>query len=104
MSALVQLGLLRGNQAQTVEAEKLIRQALDLADRLRLKPDDPILVNAASSLGKVLVQAGSYDKAIAILEPLVLPIAFERGRNSEPDREPHGPGGRSAVQRKLQRC
>ncbi|MBV8847308.1 MAG: tetratricopeptide repeat protein, partial [Bryobacterales bacterium] len=71
VSALVQLGLLRGDQAQTAEAEKLIRQALDLAHRLRLKPNDPLLVNAESSLGKVLVQAGSYDKAIAILEPLV---------------------------------
>jgi hypothetical protein len=81
---LVQLGLLRGDQAQTVEAEKLIRQALDLAHRPRLKPDDPILVNAESSLGKVLVQAGSYDKAIAIL------VESLNRRALDLDRKVHG--------------
>jgi len=71
LDALAQLGLLRGDQAQYPEAERLLRQALDVAGRLHLSPDDPRLVNAQAGLGRVLVQSGAYQKAILLLEPIV---------------------------------
>jgi tetratricopeptide (TPR) repeat protein len=70
-NALVQLGLLRADQAQYAEAERLIREALDILARLRVAPGDPVRVSSESALGKVLVQAGAYDKAIALLAPIV---------------------------------
>lgn len=71
MSALVQFGSLRGDQAQFPEAERLFHEALDLARRLHLAADDPLLVNAQAELGKVLIESAAYDKAIALLEPIV---------------------------------
>jgi serine/threonine protein kinase len=71
VSALIQLGLLRGDQAQFTEAERLINEARDLATRLHLSTTDPAVVNAQSALGIVMVRKGAYDKAIVLLEPIV---------------------------------
>lgn len=69
--SLVQLGLLRGDQTQFKEAESLIRQALDVTARQHVPPDDSEVLDAKSALGKVLVESGSYDKAVASLQPIV---------------------------------
>jgi eukaryotic-like serine/threonine-protein kinase len=66
---LIELGTLRGDQAQPKEAERLVREAVDLASR-HLPADDPLVLQANAVLGRVLVEGGSYDKAIAILEPI----------------------------------
>jgi serine/threonine protein kinase len=66
---LIELGTLRGDQAQPKEAERLVREAVDLAGR-HLPADDPLVLQANAMLGRVLVEGGSYDKAIAILEPI----------------------------------
>lgn len=68
--ALIQLGILRGDEAQAAEAERLIREGLGVASRLHLSPDDPLVVNAQAELGKVFVQGGQYGKAVALLEPI----------------------------------
>ena len=71
VGALVQLGLLRGDQNRFSDAQKLIQQGLDLAARLHLGPDSYEMLDARSALGRVLVQSGSPDKAIALLQPIV---------------------------------
>jgi serine/threonine-protein kinase len=70
IDGLLQLGALRGDESQSKEAEQLVGKALSLASRNRA-PDDPVVIEAKSALGRVLVQSGSYDKAIAILQPIV---------------------------------
>jgi serine/threonine-protein kinase len=71
VDAIVQLGLLRGDQAQFPEAERLMREAVDLARRMHLPADNPRFMNAQLSLGRVLVQAGAYEKGVSILQPIV---------------------------------
>lgn len=68
--SLVALGLLRVDQARFDDAEKLVRDGLEMSRRT-LPPDDPALALAASALGRVLSERGSYDKAIEILEEAV---------------------------------
>jgi tetratricopeptide (TPR) repeat protein len=68
--SLIQIGLLRDEQAQFKDAERLVREGLNIASR-HLPPDDPTVLRAKSALGIVLKDSGSYDKAIAVLEPLV---------------------------------
>ena len=70
VDALIQLGALRGDQSNPKEAERLVREALSLAGR-RFPPADPVVVSAQSALGRVLVQGGSYDQGIAVLDPLM---------------------------------
>ncbi len=67
---LTRLGLLRGDEARFKDAEQLTRQGLTIASR-SLRTGDPIVVDAQWALGQVLAQSGAYDKAIAVLEPLV---------------------------------
>ena len=67
--SLVDMGLSRLDQARFGDAERLIREGLTLARRY-LPPDDPTVLKAQSSLGRVLEDSGAYDKAIAVLEPL----------------------------------
>jgi tetratricopeptide (TPR) repeat protein len=67
---LIDLGLSRGDQAQFKDAERLIREGLSLASR-HLPPGDPAVLRAKSALGVVLSDSGSYDQAIALLDPLV---------------------------------
>ena len=68
--AMVQLGLLKGDQAQYQSAEQLVQQGLDLA-RSRLPANDLTVLDAEATLGRVLSQAGSFEKAIPILEQVV---------------------------------
>jgi len=63
---LVALGRLRDDQAQLPEAERLIRQGLDIETR-HLAPAHPEIAKATTALGKVLEDRGSYDAAIQIL-------------------------------------
>ena len=62
VGALVQLGLLHGDQTQFKDAERLIRQALDRANQLHLAPDSNEVLDAQSALGRIFVQSGSYDQ------------------------------------------
>ncbi len=79
VDGLVQLGVLRGDQAEPKDAERLVREGLNLASR-HLPADDPAVVRAKSALGRVMAQSGSYDKAIAVLEPLIkIPPSGEEG-------------------------
>lgn len=68
--ALAQLGTLRGDQAQYKDAERLVREGLNLATR-HLPPDDPTVVETKATLGRVMAQSGSFESAIAILDPIV---------------------------------
>jgi eukaryotic-like serine/threonine-protein kinase len=68
--ALVLIGLLRGDQAQYVEAQRFVQEGLRLA-LLHLPSDDLVVLHAQSALARVLLQGGEYAKAIAILEPIV---------------------------------
>jgi tetratricopeptide (TPR) repeat protein len=68
--ALVLLGVLRGDQAKYDEAQRLVREGLNLAI-LHLPSGDLIALQAQSALGRVFLQSGDYNKAIAILEPIV---------------------------------
>lgn len=67
---LIQMGLSRGEQTRFKDAERLIREGLDIANR-HLPPDDPTVLKAKSALGVVLGESGSYEKAIALLTPIV---------------------------------
>ncbi|HEX5786851.1 MAG TPA: serine/threonine-protein kinase [Woeseiaceae bacterium] len=65
--SLVAIGLLRIDQAELEEGERLIREGLALAERL-LPPDHPAVVAARLALGQALRERGVHDEAIAILE------------------------------------
>jgi len=69
-SALVQLGVLRADQAQYQDAVRLLREGLDTASR-NLPPDDPTALDAKANLARVLTQSGSYKDAIPILEDVI---------------------------------
>ncbi|MGA2136684.1 MAG: serine/threonine-protein kinase [Bryobacteraceae bacterium] len=79
VSAMVQLGLLRGDQNRFEDAERLLRQALAIARR-KLAADDFTVLDAQSALGRVLAQSGANDQAIAMLEPLVRSEPVEESR------------------------
>jgi serine/threonine protein kinase len=68
--SLVQLGLLRDDQAQLPEAEKMVRAGLAMGKR-HLPPNHPAIAKATAALGKVLEDRGSYDEAIKTLEEAV---------------------------------
>jgi eukaryotic-like serine/threonine-protein kinase len=70
VDGLIQLGMLRGDQDNPKEAERLVTEGLNLASR-HLPGNDPSVVRAKVALGRALVQSGSYDKAIAVLRPLI---------------------------------
>ncbi len=67
--SLVALGVLRADQASYAEAERLIREALALADRRGR--EHPVRAEATIALGRVLEERGRYDEAIALLEEAV---------------------------------
>ena len=69
-AALVDLGLLRIEQAEFDEAERLVRDGLGIA-RVRLAPDHPDLARATAALGQVLEARGRYPEAIAVNEEAV---------------------------------
>ncbi len=68
--SVLALGSLRDAQARYEEAERLVRQALDV-DRRRLPRNDPAVPKAMLVLGRVLEDRGAYDQSIATLEQTV---------------------------------
>ena len=68
--SLVALSLLRTDQGQYQEAERLARQALAI-DNLRLVRDSPIRAEAEAALGNALQNGGKSDEAIQVLEESV---------------------------------
>jgi serine/threonine-protein kinase len=65
--SLVALGLLRAGQAKFEEAERLVRDGLSMSKR-HLPANDAAVGRAATALGRVLEERGSYKDAIAVLE------------------------------------
>jgi serine/threonine-protein kinase len=65
--ALVALAGLRDAQAKFDEAEKLVRQGLDVSKH-HLAPNHPAIGKATALLGKILEDRGTYPAAIAVLE------------------------------------
>lgn len=65
----VALGLLRVDQAEYEEGERLIRSGLATADRL--PPTHPVRAAATAALGRVLEERGEYAEAIPVLEEAV---------------------------------
>lgn len=66
----VELGLLRLDQGQPAEAERLVRAGLAM-DRRHLPADDPAVAKDMSALGHVLEERGSYGEAVKILDDTV---------------------------------
>jgi serine/threonine-protein kinase len=67
---LVALGLLRTDQAQMEEGERLAREGLEM-NRRNLPPNHPAVAKATTALGQVLEARGKYDEAIKVLEEAV---------------------------------
>jgi serine/threonine-protein kinase len=65
--ALVALAGLRDAQAKFDDAEKLVRQGLDVSKH-HLAPNHPAVGKATALLGKILEDRGTYPGAIAVLE------------------------------------
>lgn len=78
---LLDLALLRADQARFDDAERLARQGLELLRR-RYPAGHPAIAGALESLGKVLEERGSYEPAVKILEEAVAI------RTRSPDRAP----------------
>jgi len=68
--SLVTLGLLRLDQGQLAEAERLVREGLAM-DRRHLPPNDPAVGKDTSALGRVLEERGAYDDAVKTLDETV---------------------------------
>jgi eukaryotic-like serine/threonine-protein kinase len=68
--SLVGLGLLRLDQGQVAEAERLVREGLAM-NRRHLPPQDPALTKSEAALGRVLEERGAYDQAIKTLDEAV---------------------------------
>ncbi len=64
--SLLALALLRADEAQLPDAERLTRQALEI-DRSQLPSGHPAIAKATAVLGRVLEERGQYDKAIDVL-------------------------------------
>jgi tetratricopeptide (TPR) repeat protein/predicted Ser/Thr protein kinase len=80
--SLVALGLLRIDQEQLPEAEKLIREGLETAKR-RVARDDPSLAKPTTALGRVLEERGSYNQAVPVLEQAVRLSSKESAANPD---------------------
>jgi serine/threonine-protein kinase len=68
--SVVALALLRADQAEFDEAERLAREGLAMTRRHR-PPDHPDVTHAITALGRVLEERGRYDEAIAVLDEAV---------------------------------
>jgi serine/threonine-protein kinase len=67
---IASLALLRAEQAQMAEAEKLARQALSMG-RAVAPEGHPLIATSSEALGHVLSEKGAYSEAIPILEETV---------------------------------
>lgn len=68
--ALVALGLLRMDQARHDEAERLVREALQLSDAAR-PPVEAARAGGRAALGRILQARGDYPAALAMLAEAV---------------------------------
>lgn len=68
--SLVAMGLLRVDQGQLAEAERLVREGLAI-DRQRFRPEDPAVGKDMSALGRVLEERGAYDDAVKTLDEAI---------------------------------
>jgi len=68
--SLVTMGLLRVDQGQLADAERLVREGLAI-DRRRFRPDDPAVAKDMSALGRVLEERGAYDEAVKTLDEAI---------------------------------
>jgi tetratricopeptide (TPR) repeat protein len=66
----VELALLRVDQARFDDAERLVRDSLEILKR-KWGPNHPAVAAATHALGKVLEERGSYPEAIKVLEEAV---------------------------------
>jgi serine/threonine protein kinase/tetratricopeptide (TPR) repeat protein len=69
-SALVQLGRWHADQGQYQDAGRLISEGMDIAGR-HLPADDPTVLDAKANLARVLLQSGSTQRAIPLLESVI---------------------------------
>jgi serine/threonine-protein kinase len=63
---LVAIGLLHADEAKLDDAERFVREGLEI-DRRKLPRGDPAIARAMTALGRVLEDKGSYDAAIQLL-------------------------------------
>jgi serine/threonine-protein kinase len=68
--SLVDLALLRSDEAKFEEAEATVRDGLAMAKRT-LPPEHPDVAKATTVLGRVLGDRGAYAKAIPVLEEAI---------------------------------
>jgi len=68
--SLVAMGSLRMDQARLEEAERFVRDGLNLSRRT-IPPGDPVLARAQTALGRVAEMRGDYKRAIVALEEAV---------------------------------
>ena len=69
-TVLLDLGTLRGDEARYREADQSVNEALAVIARLHLARGDPLSDLAQVTLGRTLIQEGSYARAVAVLEPV----------------------------------
>jgi eukaryotic-like serine/threonine-protein kinase len=69
-NVLIKVGLLRAEQAKLEDAEKLVRQGIEILKR-KTRPTGPAVAHATAALGKVLEDRGSYEQAIRTLNEAV---------------------------------
>ncbi len=68
--SLIGLGLLRIDQERLPEAERLVREGFEMTKR-HAPRNDPSVAKAATAMGRVLEERGSYDQAVPLLEEAV---------------------------------
>lgn len=68
--SMIDLALLRADQAKLEEAERLARGGLDISKRTH-PVGHPAIAAALEALGKVLEERGAYDQAIQVLKEAV---------------------------------
>ncbi|MBI2688939.1 MAG: serine/threonine protein kinase [Acidobacteria bacterium] len=68
--SLLDLALLRADQARFEDAERLAREGVDLIRRAH-PAGHPAIAGALEALGKVLEERGSYEKAIGVMDEAV---------------------------------
>jgi len=68
--SLIALGMLRAEQARLDDAERLVREGLEI-ERRRTTVNGEALAKAELAFGRVLAQRGSYEPAIAELKKAV---------------------------------
>jgi eukaryotic-like serine/threonine-protein kinase len=83
-ASLVNLGLLRLQQAELEQADSLVRLGLAMTKRFPSANVEP-LAAANEALGQVLTEAGSYDEAIATLQSAVALYRRAAGDSATPE-------------------